>query len=174
MMKLRRDTDGVPLCVKIDDPEFIGNPHRGKIGNMEKLDPLRFVKFYASVKHAGQTYSNGLPYTHHLSQVAAVVERFDTSIPMYEVSKQQMLEAAWLHDVIEDTKTKRKDIAEMFGEKVAELVWAVSNEPGENRKVRHALTYPKTLSVPGAVFVKLCDRIANVEAGGDLVQMYNK
>lgn len=138
----------------------------------QALDPLRFVKYYASIKHAGQTYSNGLPYTHHLAQVEQVVRRFDLSIPIYEVSKHKMLEAAWLHDVIEDTGTKRKEIAEMFGETVATLVWAVSNEPGENRKIRHALTYPKTLKTPGAVFLKLCDRIANVEAGGKLVQMY--
>lgn len=145
-----------------------------------KLDPLRFVKFYASIKHAGQTYSNGLPYTHHLAQVAIVVERYSTALGVDLAGRfgfddtpfERMLEAAWLHDVIEDTGTKRKDIAEMFGERVAELVWAVSNEPGENRKIRHALTYPKVLKTPDAVFLKLCDRIANVEAGGKLVQMY--
>ena len=60
----------------------------------------------------------------------------------------------------------------MFGDRTAALVGAVTNEPGENRKVRAALTYSKTRAVPGAVCLKLCDRIANVEHGGQLVTMY--
>ena len=51
--------------------------------------------------------------------------------------------ASWLHDVVEDTETKLKEVEEMFGPEVARLVSAVTNEDGPNRKVRHALTYPK-------------------------------
>ncbi len=133
------------------------------------LDPLRFVKFYATVKHGVQTYSNGLPYTHHLAAVEAVLRRFG------DADNVVLLQAAWLHDIVEDTDTKIKDIEEMFGPDVAKLVNAVTNEKGENRKVRHALTYPKTRAGgPSAIRLKLADRIANVEAGGALVQMYAK
>lgn len=132
------------------------------------VDVLRFVKFYASVKHAGQTYSSGLPYTHHLAAVEAVLRRFGTF-------DEAMLVSAWLHDVVEDTGTKLKEIEEMFGVGVAKLVHAVTNEEGANRKIRHALTYPKTREAgPLAVRLKLADRIANVEAGGKLVGMYQK
>lgn len=131
------------------------------------MDPLRHVKFFASVKHAGQCYSTGLPYTHHLAEVEAVLRRF-------HVDEVAMLEAAWCHDVVEDTPTKLKEIVEMFGQRVADLVGAVTNEPGDNRKVRAALTYPKIRSVPGATCLKLADRIANVETGGKLVDMYRK
>lgn len=133
------------------------------------LDPLRHVKFYASVKHAGQTYGNGLPYTHHLAAVEAVLRRF------WPYPPQDLLEACWLHDVIEDCGVKPKEVAEMFGDEVARLVSAVTNEKGENRKIRHALTYPKIReNGAGAVMLKLCDRIANVEAGGNLIGMYRK
>ena len=131
------------------------------------MDPLRHVKFFAAVKHGNQTYSNGLPYTHHLAAVEQVLRRFG-------VEEHAMLEAAWLHDVVEDTTTKLKDVAEMFGERVAALVGSVTNEPGPNRKMRGLATYPKTLAQEGGVCLKLADRIANVEAGGKLVDMYRK
>lgn len=82
--------------------------------------------------------------------------------------------AAWLHDIVEDTPVKLKEIEEQFGSLVAALVEAVTNEPGANRKIRHALTYPKTRAMPLAVYLKLCDRISNVRAGGALRQMYRK
>lgn len=144
-------------------------------------DPLRFAKFFATTKHGNQQYG-GLPYTHHLMSVELVLRRFQEDVERYkkdgsaavEADEECMLIAAWLHDVVEDTTTKVKEIAELFGDRVAELVGAVTNEPGPNRKVRAALTYPKIRSVPGAVRLKLADRIANVENGGKLVEMYAK
>jgi (p)ppGpp synthase/HD superfamily hydrolase len=62
----------------------------------------------------------------------------------------------------------------MFNERVGELVNGVTNEKGENRKIRAALTYPKIRATKGAVCLKLADRIANVENGGKLVEMYKK
>src|SRR5688572_14460291 len=128
---------------------------------------LKFAKFYAATKHAAQSYS-GLPYTHHLAAVEAVLRR-------YGVDDENMLVAAWLHDVVEDVKgVKLKEIREFFGDAVGNLVGAVTNEPGENRKIRAALTYPKIRNMAGAVQLKLADRIANVEQGGTLVDMYAK
>ncbi len=129
-------------------------------------DPLRYAKLFATMKHEGQKYGV-LPYTHHLQDVERVLRDFgETDI--------DMLTAAWLHDVVEDTPTKLKEIYEVFNERVAELVGGVTNEPGENRKHRQALTYPKTRSTPGAVKLKLADRLANVSNGGRLLDMYKK
>lgn len=134
---------------------------------MVEVDPIKVAKFFAATKHGGQQYSCGLPYTHHLASVELVLRRFG-------YTELDLLVAAWLHDVIEDTDCKAKEIAEMFGLDVAALVNAVTNEPGANRKIRHALTYPKIRAMPRAVCLKLADRIANVEAGGRLVEMYKK
>ena len=132
------------------------------------MDPLRHVKFFATVKHAGQTYSGKFPYTYHLAAVEQVLRRFG-------VTNEDILAAAWLHDVVEDTDVKIEEVEEMFGPEVARLVYAVTNEKGINRKTRHALTYPKIREAgPRAVRLKLADRIANVEAGGNLVGMYKK
>lgn len=132
------------------------------------MDPLRHVKFFAAVKHAGQTYGSGLPYTHHLAAVEQVLRRFN-------ITDESLLTASWLHDVVEDTETKLKEIEEMFGPEVARLVHAVTNEDGPNRKTRHALTYPKIREAGDkAIRLKLADRIANVESGGNLIGMYKK
>ena len=120
-----------------------------------QLDPLRHVKFFAAVKHGEQKYSNGLPYTHHLAAVEAVARRFwcDETCYAFKATQQEMLEACWLHDVVEDVKgMKVKDVEEMFGTKVAQLVWAVSNEPGPSRAARHAVTYQRS----GRSAPKLC------------------
>jgi (p)ppGpp synthase/HD superfamily hydrolase len=127
---------------------------------------IRFARYYAAVKHAGQQYSGGLPYTHHLAAVEAVLRRFG-----FEDS-EDLLAASWLHDVVEDQGVKIKEIAELFTDRVGDLVGAVTNEPGPNRKLRGMATYPKIRKVAGAVALKLADRIANVEHGGKLVDMY--
>lgn len=129
---------------------------------------LRFARFYAATKHVHQQYSGGLPYTHHLAAVEQVLRRFG-----YDYD-EELLCAAWLHDVVEDTDTKIKEITELFGEGIASLVDAVTNEaPEQPRKVRSALTYPKIRKAGyRATRLKLADRIANVEQGGNLVKMY--
>lgn len=154
-----------------------------------ELDPLRWARFYAGVKHAGLTYSGGLPYTHHLAAVDGVLVRLKPAI-MQDLLKRLSPEAAeefflclrtaaWLHDVIEDTRkspqpVKAKDIAEMFGEVVAGLVEAMTKGAEGNRESKAALNYPKLRAAFGAVTLKLADRIANVSQGGSLVQMYRK
>jgi (p)ppGpp synthase/HD superfamily hydrolase len=142
------------------------------------IDGLKVARFYATVKHAGQLYGGDLPYTHHLAAVTQVMVRFMDDLkngdPQLCGWEDDLLVACWLHDIVEDTGTKVKEVREMFGERVARLVEAVTDEPGENRKIRKALTYPKTRNEKYAVLVKLADRIANIEAGGSLGNMYKK
>jgi hypothetical protein len=89
------------------------------------------------------------------------------------LSAMDMFVAAWLHDVIEDTDTKYRDVEELFGHNVAQLVDAVTSVEGPNRKLRNAATYPKIRNAGiWAVRLKLADRIANVSNGGGSVKMY--
>lgn len=135
---------------------------------------VQFAKYYAMTRHmyffkkGGVQLYSGLPYTHHLAAVEAVYLRF------HPEATEEERAATWLHDSVEDTWTKLKDIRENFGSRVSNLVGAVTNEDGPNRKARSAATYPKTRGVVGGVRLKLADRIANVEHGGDLVDMYVK
>lgn len=150
------------------------NPYR-------MLNPYRWARYYAEKAHIGQLYDKDgpdpKPYTFHLEATFQVALRFlGTSAPHLEQGELDfpedafsILEACLLHDTIEDTGATRDELGRLFGAEVATLVWLVTSELGKNRRERNAATYPKTRQLPGAVFVKLCDRIANVEYG--LAQM---
>jgi (p)ppGpp synthase/HD superfamily hydrolase len=139
---------------------------------MSFQDRLKLVREIVTQRHVfdeRQTYQ-GLPYTHHLIAVADVAYywaiRFQANgRPLLTAEESEdLVIAAWAHDLLEDTATSRKELEELFGERVAQLVWAVTNEPGEDRRTRHAHTYPKIRAEPLAVLLKLCDRLANVRA----------
>lgn len=135
----------------------------------ELPDIIQRAYEFAEERHADQVYDRerGLLHVYHVRKAHEVLARFgiaDTDIQVATV----------LHDVIEDTATTEIEVAETFGDRIAALVSAVTNESGANRKERAARTYPKIRAVPGAVVVKLADRIANVEHGGTLVSMYKK
>lgn len=147
---------------------------------------LNFARFYATIKHGNQLYAGNLPYSKHLDDVEKQVQKWFDHYYLLENRPgpfdhfnllhshlDDFLAIARLHDVLEDCPTvKKKELVELFGNFVAEIVWCVTNEPGPNRKIRHALTYPKIRNNPAAVFIKLCDRISHVEHGGSMVGMY--
>lgn len=141
---------------------------------------LNFARYYATTKHVNHLYAGNLPYSKHLDDVEKQVEKWMECIwkevpfnilPNEDVLSH-LLAIARLHDVVEDCGVKQKEIEENFGQFIAEIVWRLTDELGHNRRIRHALTYPKIRKHPAAVFIKLCDRIANVEQGGSLVSMY--
>lgn len=120
---------------------------------MEKYD---LAKEFASIMHHGQSYGSN-PYTYHLEQVEMVINRFGFRHDMV------LRTCAWLHDLIEDTEVSYDQICFRFGSEIADIVYAVTNEMGRNRKERFSKTYPKILSNERALILKLADRIANFE-----------
>lgn len=113
---------------------------------------------FVTKRHAGQKYGERDYVSTHLAEVAALVAVIARGDDALET-------AAWLHDVVEDTATTLDEVRGLFGEDVATLVWAVTSEPGRNRKERNAATYPKIREAGSrAVMLKLCDRISNIEA----------
>jgi len=76
----------------------------------------------ASEAHAGQVRngSGGLPYIEHPTAVAARLERHGYG--------DEVIAAALLHDVVEDSETTVEELRETFGERVAELVAALSDD----------------------------------------------
>lgn len=139
------------------------------------MNLIEQAKMFATQKHVLDNHQlyGLLPYTHHLAAV-------DQTLLYFGLDDEALRTAAWLHDVVEDTRERSnevrvRDIEEIFGEEVAVLVGAVTSEPGLNRKTRNALTYPKIREAGmRAVALKLADRIANVESGGRAIGMYVK
>jgi len=119
--------------------------------------------------HRNQTYDI-FPYIYHPKQVMhiAIMLGFDEAIII----------ACILHDVIEDTDLSYNNIKKTFGEEIAEIVFAVTDELGRNRKERKEKTYPKIRANWKATAVKVCDRIANIGHSKvynkDMIKMYRK
>jgi hypothetical protein len=130
--------------------------------------------------HAGKTWYAGAPYTTHLKDVDSQIEKFFMAgprrLPLHFL--MCLKTAAWLHDAVEDTGMSLDLIERECGKEVRTLVWAVTDEPGANRKERHEKTYPKIKNVAFATALKLADRISNVEAAvksrGGYFDMYRK
>jgi len=117
--------------------------------------------------HTGQVYDI-YPYIYHVTRVSQIAEElgYDETIVV----------AALLHDTLEDTELSYNDIRKAFGFEIGEIVYAVTDELGRNRKERKSKTYPKIRENWKAVVVKICDRIANIEHSKDfnstLLNMY--
>ncbi len=131
---------------------------------------------HSSTNHMYDTY---LPYEFHLRMVAHVAKENIHHINAGELIKESVILAAWGHDLIEDTRVSYNDVKDKLGYNAAEIIYAVSNEKGKNRKERASEKYYEGIrNTPGAVFVKLCDRIANVQyskmTGSRMFEMYKK
>lgn len=126
---------------------------------------------FAIRAHGDQKYGP-YPYVYHLIMVDEVLYK-------YGYFANKIRSAAYLHDILEDTKITKRELENEFDEIVANWVYLITNEPGKNRKERHEKTYPKIRTNPFAVALKLADRIANVsfsiETNNDgMMKMYRK
>lgn len=135
-------------------------------------------------RNTNHYYDKYLPYEFHLRMVVQVAKDF-----IYLVEKsgegdidiliEDIIMACYGHDLIEDTRVSYNDVKEVLGETAADIVYAVTNEKGKNRKERGNHKYYEGIrNTPYAVFVKLCDRIANVQYSkmtkSRMFEMYKK
>jgi (p)ppGpp synthase/HD superfamily hydrolase len=109
---------------------------------------------FALKAHGDQRYGDE-PYGVHLFAVVQVARDFNCTSTQWK--------AAFLHDVLEDTAATSDQILDLFGPEVLAIVYACTGE-GEDRYDRNQSIYRKIAAHPPAAFVKLADRIANVEA----------
>jgi len=125
---------------------------------------------FAIRMHGEQQYGPH-PYQYHLALVAEFVTKYVVELTADPVGADhgELVAAAWLHDVLEDTNATISMLHRAFGSTVTALVVAVTDEPGNSRAERHAKTYPRIRAVGmQAVGLKLCDRLANVQASIEL------
>jgi (p)ppGpp synthase/HD superfamily hydrolase len=120
------------------------------------------AKSYAFKKHDQpsdcQRYGSA-PYSVHLEMVVDVIIRYKYLLP--DDCHEDVISSGYLHDCVEDTDTTPKSLKNMFNERVAEIVYRVSNERGWEKKEILFKTLPKIWQCELATFVKMCDRIAN-------------
>jgi guanosine-3',5'-bis(diphosphate) 3'-pyrophosphohydrolase len=111
--------------------------------------------------HGDQCRPTGAPYLEHLLEALEVLVRGPG------VGDPEVLCAAVLHDVVEDTACTPADLTAAFGPQVAGFVgWVTIPEaaPGEDKAVVKEAYLRRLRDAPrGAVLVKLADRASNVQ-----------
>jgi guanosine-3',5'-bis(diphosphate) 3'-pyrophosphohydrolase len=116
---------------------------------------------FATAQHGDQRRKTGVPYLEHLLEAVQILAEGAG------VRDPDVLVAAVLHDVVEDTPCTLADLRAVFGPRVAELVgWVTIPEPGPGEAsaaVREAYLRRLRDAPPDAVLVKLADRMSNVQ-----------
>ena len=137
---------------------------------MDSLAQTAFV--FATAAHAAvgqrRKYTDQ-PYIVHPIRVAGIVANFGGT--------DEMIAAAYLHDVVEDTGVSIEDILDMFGSVVAVIVDGltdVSKSEDGNRAVRKELDRAHSADATWAAqFVKCADIIDNAADIGDNDPSFN-
>ena len=125
-----------------------------------KLSQLTLQEWrrFCAAAHAreGKKYGKR-PYLYHLDRVEEALVRFG----FFETNFRR---AAFGHDLIEDTRYKKKLLLSMgIDHEVLAGIWGVTDEPGATRQIRKHRTIGKIGRKLISLAVKLADRIANVE-----------
>jgi (p)ppGpp synthase/HD superfamily hydrolase len=111
--------------------------------------------------HGDQRRPTGAPYAEHLLEAVEVLVRGAG------VSDRDVLCAAVLHDVVEDTPCTIGDVRSAFGDRVADMVgWVTKPDPADGAdKTSAKEAYLSSLAdaPDDAVLVKLADRASNVQ-----------
>ncbi len=115
----------------------------------------------AHAAHRGQTRKSGEPFVYHPLATADVLAelRLDTTT----------IAAALLHDVLEDTGVTKEELAERFGDEVAEIVDGVTKLkrlPSGNLEEAQAESLRKMIVAMSrdvrVIIIKLADRLHNM------------
>lgn len=160
---------------------------------MKQKQYIQWVEFYepwiksmeaaafAIHDRVNQKYDNVLPYGFHLKLTASYVSKYAHEVVADETDLLILYAAAYLHDCIEDARMSYNDLVRFIREfnpevqplskemktrletEVPEIVYALTNEKGRDRKERaNERYYAGIRATRFAPFVKLCDRLANI------------
>jgi (p)ppGpp synthase/HD superfamily hydrolase len=117
----------------------------------ETQDVLTKAKFFATVSHGGQMRKDKkTPYIVHPERVVKTLEDIG-------VGDREILAAAYLHDVLEDTKSKIDEFPERVKKIVSELTNTLSDK---NNYISSFGNKSKE-----AILIKLADRYDNLTDG---------
>jgi (p)ppGpp synthase/HD superfamily hydrolase len=122
----------------------------------------------ATQAHDGQLDSDGTPHImHSLGVMFAVLKEIegmtDHQIEReYRATRTELLIAAVLHDVVEDTPWTLDRIRLAFGQCVADIVDGVTRREVDGEKETYRDFIYRSKQHPGARLVKVCDLLNNI------------
>lgn len=129
---------------------------------MSLADILRAAHF-AATKHESQRRKDhaASPYINHPLAVAEVLSRHGVTDPT-------VIQAALLHDTIEDTATSHAELEAEFGTAVADIVLELSDDKSLCKAERKRLQVVHAPRISHAAkLVKLADKMCNVRDVSD-------
>lgn len=129
----------------------------------ESTSILDKAKSFGTQVHADAAHRyDEYPYSYHLSSVAKWVRAFNRLLSPEEAEIAEA--AAWVHDAIEDARQTYNDVSAATSTEVADIAYALTTEKGRSRSARASHAYYSGIRANRvATFVKLADRLSNVE-----------
>jgi len=125
------------------------------------LDLVKRAYRFSELSHQGQHRASGEPYLSHPLEVAGLLVSFKMDVTT--------VTAGLLHDVLEDTRTTKDDLAREFGTEIADLVDGVTKIGKlafSSREERQAENFRKMLVAMArdirVLMIKLADRLHNM------------
>ncbi len=125
------------------------------------LDLVTRAYRFSELSHRGQQRASGEPYLSHPLEVAGLLVNFKMDVTT--------VTAGLLHDVLEDTRTTKDDLAREFGVELADLVDGVTKIGRlafSSREERQAENFRKMLVAMArdirVLMIKLADRLHNM------------
>ncbi len=123
-----------------------------------RIDLINEAIILATAKHSGQVRKGtDIPYIVHPMEVMAILSRMGAD--------EDLLIAGVLHDVVEDTNVSVEDIQIKFGDKVAELVGAHSEDKSlsweERKRLSNEHLKNETFEVKCLI---LADKLSNIRS----------
>jgi guanosine-3',5'-bis(diphosphate) 3'-pyrophosphohydrolase len=115
---------------------------------------------FAAQRHSAQRRKgpDAAPYVNHLIEVAMLVASVGG------IQDVEVLIAAVLHDVLEDTPTSATEVEERFGTRVRSLVEALSDDKSLPRPRRRQITLEELPEMDAlAKVIKLADLSSNIK-----------
>ena len=113
---------------------------------------------FAQIAHAGQTSKvTNEPMFNHLEEVADILKNAGCD--------DETVAAGYLHDTVEDTKTKPKQLLEKFGKRVAFIVAGHTEDKSKTWEERKQQTIDELANPNTAIeirFVIIADRLSNL------------
>lgn len=114
--------------------------------------------YYASIKHSNQRRKNveQTPYINHPIEVMQLVSSSG-------INDDNVLAAAVLHDVVEDSDATIEDILQLFGHKVAQYVAECTDDRSLSKleRKKEQIVHASKISQYGKL-IKLADKISNL------------
>ncbi len=127
----------------------------------EEIDQIEKAYLFAKRLHEGQYRISEEPYIIHPVEVAKILVGLKVD--------SHTLEAAFLHDILEDTETKPEEIEKLFGKDVLTLVQGVTKLGKlqfKSKEERQAENFRRLFIAMASdiriVFLKLADRLHNM------------